>query len=275
MGLVLGIPLMNQLQTRFAEFAQLYLVREKQSKMYHWTTFILSALLVEIPYNLIAGSLFFIPWFNAVNFYHAWPEATNKSARGVGMWVLLMFFEMWVSTFGQAMAALAPNPETAASLTTLFAVFVILFSGVFQPLSQLISFWHWVYHASPYTYLVSGLISTALHGVPVNCTPQEIAHFSPPSGQTCGEYAGAFAHIAGSLLNPDASGNCMYCRYKDSDEYLMALNMHYSDRWRNVGLLAIYIVFNMALAFLFFFLTKVVSWNHGRLGSLKLQKRKS
>jgi hypothetical protein len=55
----------------------------------------------------------------------------------------------------------------------------------------------------------------------------------------------------------------MYCRYKDSDEYLMALNMHYSDRWRNVGLLAIYIVFNMALAFLFFFLTKVVSWKTG------------
>lgn len=275
MGLILAMPLMNQLQPRFAELAQVYLVREKPSEMYHWSTFVLSVLLVEIPYNLFAGSLFFLPWFNAVNFYHSWPQATNKGARGFYIWLMLMFFEMWISTFGIAIATLAPNPETASSLTTLFAAFVILFSGVFQPLSQLISFWHWVYRASPYTYLVSGLISTALHGVPVHCTSQEITHFSPPAGQTCGEYAGAFARFQGSLLNPDASSNCRYCRYKDSDEYLLTLSMNYGDRWRNAGLLAVYVGFNMALAFLFFYLTKVASRNFGRLRLSKVRKSQS
>jgi ABC-type multidrug transport system permease subunit len=272
MALILAMPLMNQLQQRFAELAQLYLVREKPSKMYHWTTFVLSALLTEIPYNIFAGSLFFLPWFNTVSFYHNWPDNTNKSARGAYMWLMLMLFEMWISTFGQAMAALAPNPETASTLTTLFASFVILFSGVLQPFSQLISFWHWVYRASPFTYLVGGLISTALAGSPVKCTPEEVTHFNPPAGQTCGDYAGVFAQMRGNLLNPTASDDCMYCRYKSSDEYLLNLNMIYADRWRNLGLMVVYVLFNVALTFLCFYLTKVARWQFGGMRLLKLRK---
>src|SRR5436853_1998886 len=167
MGLILAMPLMNQLQPRFAELAQIYVVREKPSQVYHWTTFILSALLAEMPYNIIAGTLFFLPWFNAVNFYRYWPETTSKSTRGFYIWLMLMFFEMWISTFGQAIAALAPNPQTAATLTTLFASFVVAFNGVLQPLSHLVKFWHWMYYLSPYTWLIGGMMSTAVHGVPI------------------------------------------------------------------------------------------------------------
>jgi ABC-type multidrug transport system permease subunit len=248
MALILAMPLMNQLQPRFADLAKVYLVREKPSKMYHWTTFMLSALLVEIPFNVVAGTLYFIPWFNGVKFYHNWSHTTNKAARGVYMWVMLMFFQMWISTFGQAMAALAPNPQTASTFTTLSASFAILFSGVLQPISQLISFWHWIYRASPYTYVIGGMVSNALHGVSVNCTPQEINHFSPPAGQTCGEYAGAFTRSRGNLLNPSATDDCRYCRYKNSDEYLAYLEISYGDRWRNIWLMAVYVVFNMCLA---------------------------
>lgn len=67
----------------------------------------------------------------------------------------------------------------------------------------------------------------------------------------------------------------MYCRYKDSDEYLAGLNMNYSDHWRNAGLLAVYVVFNMALAFLFFYLSKASSWNVARRGPLKLRKSRN
>src|SRR6266511_2763830 len=163
MATILAMPLMNQLQPRFAELAQLYLIREAPSKMYHWTTFVLSVLLVEIPYNLAAGTLFFLPWYFAVGFSRDWPDGTNASARGVYMWLMLMFFEMWFSTFGQAIAALTPNPETASSLTTLFASFVVAFNGVLQPLSQLIGFWHWMYYLSPYHVVDRG---SNIHGLP-------------------------------------------------------------------------------------------------------------
>jgi ABC-type multidrug transport system permease subunit len=275
MAIILGMPLMNQLQPRFAELAQVYLVREMPSKMYHWSTFILSALLVEIPYNLVTGTLFFFPWYFAVGFYRDWPEDTNKSARGAYIWLMLMFFEMWISTFGQAIAALAPNPQTASILTTLFASFVVAFNGVLQPLSRLVKFWHWMYYLSPYTWLIGGMMSTAVHGVPISCATKEISHFSPPSGQTCSEYAGAFARMRGHLLNPDAIADCMYCRYANSDEYLRTLNINYNDHWRNMGLMAVYVVFNMTMAFVFFYLAKVVSWNSSKLTLLKSRKRNS
>jgi ABC-type multidrug transport system permease subunit len=275
MAVILGMPIMNQLQPRFAELAQVYLVREMPSKMYHWSTFILSTLLAEIPYNLMTGTLFFFPWYFAVGFYSEWPEDTNKSARGVYIWLMLMFFEMWISTFGQAIAALAPNPQTASILTTLFASFVIAFNGVLQPLSQLVKFWHWMYYLSPYTWLIGGMMSAAVHSVPINCATKEISHFSPPSGQTCSEYAGAFARVRGRLLNPDAIADCMYCRYANSDEYLRTLNINYNDHWRNMGLMAVYVVFNMTVAFVFFYLAKVVSWNSSKLTLLKSRKRNS
>ena len=67
---------------------------------------------------------------------------------------LQVMFQMWVSTFGQLLAAFAPNAQIAAVLIPLFFVFVVLFCGVLQPLSQLPKFWHFVHYASPFTWLV-------------------------------------------------------------------------------------------------------------------------
>jgi ABC-type multidrug transport system permease subunit len=261
------MPLIQQLQPRFVELAQLYTAREKPSKMYHWTTFVLSVLLVEIPYNLITGTIFFLPWYFAVGFYHDWPPGSSQ--RGGYMWLLFMTFQMWFSTFGHAMAALAPNAETASVFTTLFASFVIAFSGVLQPLSRLIGFYHWVYWLSPYHYIVEGMMATAVHDVPIVCAPKEINHFSPPPGQTCGEYAGKFVQVIGNLLNPSATADCAYCRYKDSDQYLGTVNMSYGNRWRNLGFILAYVLFNMGMTFAFFYLTKVKVWNLTGLAKMK------
>jgi hypothetical protein len=72
---------------------------------------------------------------------------------------------------------------------------------------------------------------------------------------------GHFVEVSGKLLNPDATSVCKYCRYSVSDQYLQTLNMSFDDRWRNFGFMCIYIVFNAALCFAFFYLTKVASFN--------------
>jgi ABC-type multidrug transport system permease subunit len=68
--------------------------------------------------------------------------------------------EMWISTYGQLLAALAPNTQTAALLIPLSFTFVALFCGVVQPLSQLVTFWHWVHYASPFTWLIEYVHTT-------------------------------------------------------------------------------------------------------------------
>jgi ATP-binding cassette subfamily G (WHITE) protein 2 (SNQ2) len=65
-----------------------------------------------------------------------------------------LLVETWISTFGQLLAAIAPSEQTAAMFIPMVFVFVALFCGVLQPLSQLPLFWHWVHFASPFTWLV-------------------------------------------------------------------------------------------------------------------------
>jgi ATP-binding cassette subfamily G (WHITE) protein 2 (SNQ2) len=273
MSAVLAAPLMNQLQPQFIELSKLYAVREKPSKMYHWTTFVLANIFVEIPYNIVTGTLFFLPWYYAVGFWQNFSGA-EAANRGGYMYYVFVLFQVYFTTFGQAVAAMSPNQQTAAALTSLLFSFVILFNGVLQPLPVLVKFWHWMYHLSPFTYLISGYASNVLHDVPVRCATKELSIFSPPSGSTCQEYAGSYVTAAfGYLNNPNATENCEYCRFKVGDEFLLGVNMKWSERWRNSGLLWVYILFNIVLVFLFFYLTRVASFNMADLKAKMSSKK--
>jgi ATP-binding cassette subfamily G (WHITE) protein 2 (SNQ2) len=214
----------------------------------------------EIPYNFGAGTLFFIAWYFAVGFWKPFGGSTMNN-RGIYEWLMIMVFEMWWSTFGQAIAALSPNAQTASIFTTLFASFVITFSGVLQPLGALVKFLHWMYYLSPYTWLIGGLTSNVISGTTVNCSGTELNIFNPPSGQTCQQFAGSFLEFSGKLLNPNATSSCEYCRYSVGDQYLRTLNMSFDDRWRNLGFICAYVIFNTVAAFGFFYLTKVAKVN--------------
>lgn len=192
------------------------------------------------------------------------------------MYYIFILFQLYFSTFGQAIAAMAPNEETAATLTTLLFTFVILFNGVLQPLSQLVGFWHFMYHLSPFTYLISGMMSNVAHNLKITCAPQELNIFSPPPDfdGTCQDYAGPFVQQAiGYIVNPEATSDCEYCRFSVGDDYLMTVNMSWSHRWRNAGFLWAYIVFNIAAVFFFFYLTRVATWKLSIPSFLRRQKK--
>lgn len=48
MATVLSTALMHQIQPRFVQLSDLYAVREKPSKMYHWSTFVLANVIIEV-----------------------------------------------------------------------------------------------------------------------------------------------------------------------------------------------------------------------------------
>jgi ABC-type multidrug transport system permease subunit len=62
---------------------------------------------------------------------------------------------------------------------------------------------------------------------------------------------------SGKILNPTATDGCRYCRFSTGDQYLATLNMRWQDRWRNCGFLVAYILFNVSIAFTFYYLAKV------------------
>ena len=92
---------------------------------------------------------------------------------------------------------------------------------------------------------------TELSGRPVKCNPSELNTFSPPLGQTCGDYMDKFFSNggAGYLVN-NATDVCEYCAYKLGDQFFEPLGYSYDHRWRDLGIFAAFIGSNLFLLFL-------------------------
>lgn len=107
------------------------------------------------------------------------------------------------------------------------------------------------------TDLVSALASTGLSGRQVVCATNELAIMEPPQGVTCGDYLGPFAKAAGGVIyNPNATALCEYCTISNADQYLAGSEITYSTRWRNYGIVFAYIVFNIFMAVVLYYLIR-------------------
>ena len=122
-----------------------------------------------------------------------------------------------------------------------------------------------MYRVSPLTYLVSGILSTTLHSRPATCSSSELSTFDTPnSGQTCAAYLSTAA-LPGQLLNPDAISNCQYCPLRNADQFLAGISSTWETRWRNVGIIAAYIGFNVLGAVGLYYVFRVKRWSVGRV----------
>ena len=127
MTLTISPPLIQQLQPRYLNFRNIYQNRESNSKIYSWVAFTTGAVLVELPYSLVAGTIYYNCW---------WWGALGRGSSQFGnafTWLMLMLFEMFYVGFGQAIAAFSPNELLASILVPIFFLFVVSFCGVVVP----------------------------------------------------------------------------------------------------------------------------------------------
>lgn len=118
-----------------------------------------------------------------------------------------------------------------------------------------------MYRLSPLTYIVGGIAATGLHGRPVQCSVSELSVFNPPTGQTCGVYLEPYLATApGQLYNPDATSQCQYCSFSNSDQILSVSQIFWDERWQNFGIVWAYIFFNALMAMFLYFLFRVKKW---------------
>jgi len=107
-----------------------------------------------------------------------------------------------------------------------------------------------MYRVSPLTYFVGGLAGAGLSHIVIHCSASEMAIVNPPGGQTCQQYLGAYlAQAPGSLANPDSISNCRYCPLRSSNQFLSNVEISWSQRWRDFGIVWAFIVFNVIAAF--------------------------
>jgi ATP-binding cassette subfamily G (WHITE) protein 2 (PDR) len=110
-----------------------------------------------------------------------------------------------------------------------------------------------MYRLSPYTYLVSAILSIGIANTAVKCSPLELLHFEPLPNTTCDVYLAPYIEqLGGYLNNPNAASECEFCVIADTNTFLSSVGVDYGDRWRNFGILWAFVVFNMLMAVLLY-----------------------
>jgi ABC-type multidrug transport system permease subunit len=114
-----------------------------------------------------------------------------------------------------------------------------------------------MYHVSPLTYFVSGIVTAGLAHTHIICSPIETLRINVPKDRSCREYMASYIQIAGDFIT-DAAGqdDCIYCPLKDTNTFLSANRIDIKYKWGIVWLLVCYIVFNILLTFTLYWLAR-------------------
>ncbi|KAK8054005.1 ABC-2 type transporter-domain-containing protein [Apiospora saccharicola] len=258
--LIITIPatVVNGVVPKFFGNMALWQAREYPSRIYGWFAFCTANVVAEIPAAIVSGFLYWVLWYLPTGL------PTESSVSGYSFLMTILFF-LFMNSWGQWICAFAPSFTVISNVLPFFFVMFGLFNGVVRPYSQLPVFWkYWMYYVNPSTYWIGGMLAATLDGSPVECASKETAQFDSPPGQSCGDYAGAFAKQAGGyLLNPDANAGCMYCPYSNGNQYLTTLNLKADEKWRDFGIFLAFCISNWFLVYFFIYTVRVRGWSFG------------
>ncbi|EZG03190.1 hypothetical protein H106_06691 [Trichophyton rubrum CBS 735.88] len=258
MFMILFPNLVQQMMPYFVIQRSLYEVRERPSKTYSWIAFMISSVVVEIPWNALLTVPAFFCWYYPIGFYKNAIPTDAVTERSGTMFLLILIFLMFSSTFSSMVIAGIEQAETGGNIAQLCFSLTLVFCGVLVSPTAMPGFWIFMYRLSPFTYFVSAVLSTGVGRTDIVCAANEILRLTPAAGQTCMEYLGPYTKFAGGrILTPDATDMCEFCAVADTDTFLKGVNIIFDERWRNIGILFGYIAFNMVGAIGLYWLLRV------------------
>ncbi|KAF2734272.1 putative multidrug resistance ABC transporter [Polyplosphaeria fusca] len=249
--------LVQQIMPHFVTQRALYEVRERPSKAYSWKAFMIANIVVELPWNALMSVLIFFTWYYPVGLYHN-AEATDAVAlRGAQMWLFILMFLLFTSTFSHMVIAGLETAEAGGNIANLAFSLCLIFCGVLAGPGQFPRFWIFMYRLSPFTYMVSGMLTVGVANTEVQCADNEFLRFNPARGN-CGEYIADYkSTFGGYMLDNNATSDCAFCPIQDTNVFLASVSSYYSDAWRNFGILWVYIIFNVFGAVFLYWLIRV------------------
>ncbi|KAL4805482.1 ABC-2 type transporter-domain-containing protein [Aspergillus unguis] len=251
--------LVQQIMPNFVTQRSLYEARERPSKTYSWKAFMAANIIVELPWNTLMAALIYFCWYYPIGLYNNAKPTDAVTERGGLMFLLIWTFLLFTSTFAHMVIAGIELAETGGNIATLLFSLCLIFCGVLSSPDAMPGFWIFMYRVSPFTYLVSAMLSTGLSGTNVECEAVEYLTFNPPANQTCIEYMQDYIDATGSgyLQNPQATSQCSFCTMDKTDTFLLSVSSNFDDAWRNFGLMWVYIFFNIAGAVFIYWLARV------------------
>lgn len=269
--------LCQQIMPHFVTQRALYEVRERPSKTYSWKAFMAANILVELPWNTLMAAIIFFCFYYPIGLYNNAAVTDAVHIRGFQFFLFTWQFLLFTSTFAHMMIAGMADAETAGNIGNLLFSLSLIFCGVLQTPGGLPGFWIFMYRVSPFTYFVEGMLSNAIANQNTQCADNEFVTLQPGGGGTCREYMSDYIGLAGGYLaNPNASSDCQYCTYDDTNVFLSGVSISYSNSWRDFGIIWGYIVFNLFAAIFIYWLGRVPKkGQQAQESSTQLEKQKS
>ncbi len=166
-----------------------------------------------------------------------------------------------------------------------------MFCGVVAPPPLLPYFWRvWMFPLTPFKYVIETILGIVLTDQPIRCATGELSTIQPPPGQTCDSYLSNFSVNINRLTTPaqdkmnipaalqgyyiaQADGTCSYCTYRLGTDYMASIEMNPQNRFRDIGILMAYCVFNILLFFFGFWLFRIASFKRNGGGKVKKAKK--
>ncbi|OJD13659.1 hypothetical protein AJ78_05895 [Emergomyces pasteurianus Ep9510] len=126
--LLIIFPTMTQQGMPFyIAMRSLFEVRERPSKTYSWKAFILSAVMVELPWNTLMAVPAFFAWYYPIGFQkNAGDDLVGRSGT---MFLLIWIFLIFGSTFSSMVISGIDLAETGSNVGQLLFMLTLIFCG--------------------------------------------------------------------------------------------------------------------------------------------------
>ncbi|KEQ86373.1 hypothetical protein D6C84_04937 [Aureobasidium pullulans] len=249
--------LVQQIMPHFVTQRALYEVRERPSKTYSWKAFMLSNILVELPWNSLGGIIIFFCFYYPIGLYRNAVPDGQVTERGGLFFLFVWQFLLFTSTFTNMVIAGIDLAETGGNIANLMFSLTLIFCGVLVGPTVMPGFWIFMYRVSPFSYLVDGMLSVGVANTNVICADNEYLQFRAPQGQDCGTFMQPWISSYGGYLQNNQTMDCQFCQISDTNVFLSSVSSSYSHRWRNFGILWVFIIFNAVAAVGIYWLARV------------------
>jgi ATP-binding cassette, subfamily G (WHITE), member 2, PDR len=121
--------LVQQIMPHFVVQRALYEARERPSKAYSWKAFMLANIFVEIPWNSLMAVFIFFCWYYPIGLYKNAERTDAVTERGALMFLFILAFLLFTSTFTALCIAGIETAETGGNIANLAFSLCLIFSG--------------------------------------------------------------------------------------------------------------------------------------------------
>ena len=114
---------------QFLSSRALYEARERLSRTYNWKVFILSNIIIEIPWQTFMAGILFLSWYFPLGMHHNAIAVGQSNERAGLMFLLLLSYMLFCSTFSQLVGSIMPNATTGINIASLLYSLSLIFCG--------------------------------------------------------------------------------------------------------------------------------------------------